>query len=474
MTSLDLREWIAAVEKRGELRRLNGVDWNLEMGVLTEVLAERRGPALLFDKIPGYESGKRVLSNSLASVKRLAFTFGMAEDLSPFEFVREFKEKLKILQPQKPVEVNDGPIMENVAEGADIDVFQFPVPKWHERDEGRYIGTGDVVILRDPDTGWINAAPYRVQIHERNLAGIFMSPGNHGHLIRQKYWSRGEACPIVVVAGAHPLIWAASSMKLAAGASELDAAGGLLGRPLEVIPGVHTRLPIPAEAEIVIEGEIPPVSRHSHKEGTFGEFSGYYTFSDEHGPVIEIKRVMWRNDPILLGAPPIKPPGGDRLHDFLPAAQLWKRLEDKQIAGLRGVWIMPSGASGFITVISIDQQYEGHAKEVADTAIEVGGLGRFLLVVDGDIDPSKEQEVLWALATRCDPQDSVEIVKGCRSTLLDPLIPPGKRAEGEPLTTSRVVLLSCKPFSWREQFPMVNRFSDELRRSVQEKWAAYF
>lgn len=472
--NLDLREWMAAVDARGELRRLNGVDWDLEMGVLTEILAERWGPALLFDEIPGYERGKRVLSNALASVRQLAFTFAMDETVSPLEFVRQFKDKLKILRPQKPVEVKGGPVMENVAEGADIDLFRFPVPKWHEHDGGRYIGTGDVVILRDPDTGWVNAAPYRVQIHEPSLAGIFMAPGNHGSLIRRKYWSRGEACPVVVVAGLHPLIWAVASMKLAEGASELDAAGGFLGRPLEVIRGVHTGLPIPAEAEIVIEGQVPPVSHRFHREAPFGEFTGYYTFSDERGPVIEVKRLMWRNDPILLGAPPIRPPGGNRLHDFLPAAQLWKRLEDKRVAGLRGVWIMPAGVSGFITVISIDQAYEGHAKEVARTAIEVGGLGRFLVIVDSDIDPSNEQEVLWALATRCEPQDSIEITGGCRSTLLDPLIVPGKRDPGEQLTGSRAVLLSCKPFSWRERFPIVNRFNEELRRSVLEKWAAYF
>lgn len=472
--SLDLREWIAAIEKRGELRRLSGVDCNLEMGVLTEVLAERWGPALLFDDIPGYGKGKRVLSNALASVSQLAFTFGMDETVRPLEFVRQFKERLKVLRPQKPVEVGDGPVMENVAEGADIDLFQFPIPKWHEHDGGRYIGTGDVVILRDPDTGWINAAPYRVQAHERNLAGIFTAPGNHGSLIRRKYWSRGEACPVVVVAGVHPLIWAMASMKFAEGASELDAAAGIAGQPLEVIRGAHTGLPIPAQAEIVIEGEIPPISRRYHREAPFGEFTGYYTFSDEQGPVIEIKKVMWRDDPILLGAPPIRPPGGNRMHDFLPAAQLWKRLEDARVAGLRSVWIMPAGVSGFITVIAIDQQREGHAKEVAGTAIEVGGLGRFLIIVDGDIDPSNEQEVLWALATRCEPQDSVEVVQKCRSTLLDPLIAPGKRAPGEPLTTSRAVLIACRPFSWRERFPLVNRFNDELRRSVREKWSAYF
>lgn len=471
--SLDLRDWIAGVEKRGELKRLNGVDWNLEMGVLNELFAEREGPSLLFDEIPGYRKGERVLSNALASVRRLAFTFGMDGNPVPLEFVRQFKEKLKTLKPLKPVEVKDGPVAQNVAEGKEIDLFRFPAPKWHEHDGGRYLGTGDLVILRDPDSGWINAAPYRVQIHEKSLAGIFLSPENHGSMICRKYWSKGEACPIVVAAGLHPLLWACGAMRLPAGASELDAAGGLAGEPLQVIQGSYTGLPIPAEAEIVIEGEIPPLSRGSHREGPCGEFTGYYTFSDEQGPVIAVKKLMWRNDPILLGAPPIKPPAGDPMHDLLPAAQLWMRLEEKQVAGLRAVWIMPSGVSGFITVIAMDEQYEGHAKDTARTAIEVGGLGRFLIVVDSDIDPTNEQEVLWALATRCDPQVGLQIVENCRCNVLDPLIAPEARSR-VPLTGSRAVLVACRPFSWRDRFPLINRFGEEMRRAVQEKWAAYF
>jgi 4-hydroxy-3-polyprenylbenzoate decarboxylase len=472
--SFDLRDWLVAVENRGELKRLNGADWNLEIGVLTELFAERLGPALLFDEIPGYKKGERVLSNALVSGRRLALTLGAQEDLSPLELVREIKNKLRVLKPRELTEIKDGPVLENVAEGEDVDLFRFPAPKWHEHDGGRYIGTGGVVIVRDPETGWINAAPYRVQIHEKNLAGIYMALGNHGSTICRKYWSKGEACPIVLVAGEHPLIWAVGSMKLAPGASELEAAGGLAGESLSVIKGRYTGLPIPAEAEIVLEGTCPPIERRSHPEAPFGEFTGYYTWSDEHGPVIEVKRAMWRNDPIILGAPPMRPPAGERLRDYLQAAQLWKRMEERETPGLQAVWIMPAGVSGLITVISINQQYDGHAKDVASVAIAVGGLGRFVVVVDDDIDPTNEQEVLWALATRCDPQDAVQVVQNCRSTILDPLVPREKKSMAGQPGSSRAVLVACRPFSWRDRFPLVNRFGAERRQAVLEKWAAYF
>ena len=472
--SLDFRSWIKGVEERGELEKFAKADWNLEIGVLTELFAERKGPALLFDEIPGYPKGHRVLSNALVSDRRLAFTFGVDERLVSLELVRRIKDKLRALKPIALTEVKSGPILENAAEGNDIDLFRFPSPKWHEHDGGRYIGTGDVVIVRDPDTGWVNAAPYRVQVHERNLAGLYMAPGNNGSTICRKYWSKGQACPMIVVAGEHPLIWASGCMKWAQGVSELEMAGGWAGESLKVLRGTHTGLPFPAEAEIVIEGECPPKDQSSHPEAPFGEFTGYYTWSDEKGPVINVKKIMWRDDPVMLGAPPMRPPTGERLRDYLQTAQLWKRLEETEMPGLNAVWILPAGVSGMITVIAIDQQYDGHARDVAAKAISVGGLGRFVIVVDSDIDPTNEQDVLWAVATRCDPMDAVEIVRNCRSTVLDPLIPPEKKSLAGQPNSARAVLSACRPFSWRDRFPIVNRFGDEMRRAAERKWAVHF
>jgi len=246
----------------------------------------------------------------------------------------------------------------------------------------------------------------------------------------------------------------------------------MAGQSLEVVKGSYTGLPFPADAEIVLEGECPPIDRRSHSEAPFGEFTGYYTWSDEHGPVIEVKRVMWRSDPVILGAPPLRPPAAERLRDYTQTAQLWKRLEEKEMPGLKSVWILPAGVSGLITVIAIDQQYEGHAKDVAAAAISAGGLGRFVIVVDSDVDPTDEQEVLWAVATRCDPQDSIDIVRNCRSTVLDPLIPLEKKSLAGQPNSARAVLVACRPFAWRDRFPIVNRFSEEVRRVAERKWAA--
>src|SRR5690242_5408622 len=137
--SFDLREWLHGVEQRGELKKLNGADWSLEIGALTELFAERKGPALLFDQIPEYPKGHRVLSNALVSDRRFAYTFGIDDSLVSLELVRRIKDKLRTLKPIELTEVESGPVLDNIAEAGDVDLFRFPSPKWHEHDGGRYI-----------------------------------------------------------------------------------------------------------------------------------------------------------------------------------------------------------------------------------------------------------------------------------------------------------------------------------------------
>lgn len=267
---MDLRKYIEKLEQINELKLIEQADWNLEIGTITELSAELDGPALLFDKIKGYPEGHRILTNLISKPKQWAIMLGLPTNLSNIELVRLIKEKFKELKPIPPIEVSNGPILENVQEGEAVDMFSFPTPKWHEYDGGRYIGTGDMVIVRDPDANWVNVGTYRVQIHNKNTLGLYITPGHHGRLIREQYWARGKSCPVAVVFGAHPLVWFPASLSLPWGSSEYDTAGGFLGEPLKVVKGGYTGLPIPAYAEIAIEGECPPPDVESKEEGPFG------------------------------------------------------------------------------------------------------------------------------------------------------------------------------------------------------------
>ena len=153
VTSRDLRDWIRSVDDLGELKKINGADWDVEIGAITE-LAHHQGEqskALVFDNIKGYPPGYRVVSNTLNTVKRMALTLHMDTNYTRIEFVKDIKRHISDVKYIKPRVVKDGRVMENVFEGKDIDMWKFPTPKWHELDGGRYIGTGSIDITRDPD-----------------------------------------------------------------------------------------------------------------------------------------------------------------------------------------------------------------------------------------------------------------------------------------------------------------------------------
>src|SRR5260370_29458162 len=146
MGSRALRGWIGAAEEFGELKKIDGADWDVEIGAVTE-LGHHRGEqshALLFDHIKGYPEGYRVLSNTLNTTKRLAMTLHMDTNYTRLQFVKDIKKHITDLEYLKPDEVNDGPGMETVIEDNDIDMFKFPSPKLHDLDGGPYTGTASL------------------------------------------------------------------------------------------------------------------------------------------------------------------------------------------------------------------------------------------------------------------------------------------------------------------------------------------
>ena len=313
----DLREFIALVDKLGALRRIAGADPRFEIGGITEVAAGLPdSPALLFDDIKGHRRGFRIFTNATTNVQRAALALGLDPTLRPLDALKAWMEKRTALRPLPPVTVNEAAFLENSIAAADVDVTRFPAPTWHRHDGGPFIGSGSLVIMRDPDQGWVNASIYRVQVHGPNKVTVqFDHGGRHGAIIAKKYWDRGQACPIAVVHGEDPALFIAGFEYLADGCSEYEFAGSIKGAPIEVYARTQCGLPLPADAEIVFEGALLPMSEATLPEGPFGEFTGYYAAEARPGPVMEVTAIHHRNDPILLGSPPLKPP---RFHFGLP------------------------------------------------------------------------------------------------------------------------------------------------------------
>lgn len=475
MATRDLREWIAQVDAIGELSRVDGADPDTELGGLVDMAQWDMGnPALLFDDIVGHRRGHRLVANVLTSYPRLATTLGLSPAYGARDLVHAWRSQFKDIEPRTAALVERGPVLENQDSGERIDATRFPAPVWHAGDGGRYIGTGCIVVMRDSDTGWVNSGTYRVQLHDEQTLGLYISPGKHGRMIRDKYWARGQACPVAVSVGHDPLLLLLGGLEVDYGRNELDLAGAIYGEPLQVIKGPRTGLPVPANAEIVFEGEIPP--NETRAEGPFGEWAGYYASGQKPEPIIRLTSVLYRDDPIVLGCVPGKPPNDNTFfRSPLRAALLWDELERSGIPGIVGVWSHEAGGGRMFNIVSIKQMYPGHAKQVgmATASCHAGAYAnRYVVVVDDDIDPTDTNEVLWALCTRTDVVQDIDVVKRCWSTPLDPMAYAGE--EGRAYYNNRMIIDACRPYDRLKTFPAVARASEAEAQRLRARFPDLF
>jgi len=476
-TDLNLREWIETVRGYGLLKEVKNADWNLEIGVITELNAKRDKHTLLFDEIKGYQKGFRLLTGALLDAKRVATTLGFSSDVDNLKLVKLLREKIVDTNLRtadyQPRFVSNPLFLENTKKGLEVDLRLFPAPKWHENDGGQYVGTADFLVTTDPITGAVHLGVYRLMVHNERELGVHLDTGHNARLDFKKYQELGKPCPVAISLGHHPFMFAIAGMEVPFGISKYDYAGAILGRPYDVFKGPITGLPVPADSEIVLEGYI---TNELRKEGPFGEFMGYYAGGEFNNPVIRVDAAYYRNDPIVLGTAPGRPP-----YDYsyyrcpMRAAVIWDILEKAGIHNITGVWCHEEGYSRAFTVISMKQSYAGHARQAGFVACQsrpgVFG-GRYVVVVDDDIDPSDLRDVTWAMCSRSDPATGIEIIRNSWGTPLDPLIERTSGMSIEECTSSRAIIFACKPFSrmFRNTFPKVVESSPETRNKVSEKW----
>ncbi|NNN18866.1 MAG: UbiD family decarboxylase [Acidimicrobiaceae bacterium] len=473
MSKFDLRKWLDAAKESGQLEIINGADASLEIGAASQLNYKRKVPkALIFDDIMGYQPGNRVLTGSVSNPKLLGMTLDLGPDLSDLELVEALRGKpqqwLKDAPDFRAVEVEDGPIFENVIPKDKVNFLDFPSPLWHELDGGRYIGTGCAVITSDPDTGVVNLGAYRMQVQDNGASvSINAESGKHGFQHISKWFEREGRAPVAAILGQHPLFLIVSGTEVPGGVSEMDYAGAILGESVPVVRAPETGLPIPAESEIAFEGWLYPDRKRP--EGPFGEWTGYY--SGEVAPVltVEIAGLFHRNNPINLGAPPGKPP-----HDYsymrsvMKSAMATDALTGMGLAGVTGVWCHEVGGGRSIIAVAIEQRYAGHSRQAGYLAAQhpvTAYMNRFVIVVDSDINPRDLDEVMWAMSTRCDPDRDIEIMRYSWGSRVDPL-----GVAGQPAYNSRALIDACRPFERLHDFPLVAEASVGILSQVAKKW----
>ena len=466
-----LTDWLEIVEAIGELRRITEpVDPDLEMSTITYLAGKKvGGPTLLFENIRGYP-GRKLLFNPLgSSLNRGAITIRDELGKSSIDLVRALGDKMKRRIPPVSVDSAAALVNQNIETGDAVDVTKFPAPRMWPLDGGQYLGTADSVITMNPDNGRVNLGTYRQMVQGPKQVAFYASPGKDAVLDRQAWWARGEPAPVAAAYGIDPLLYLVSSTSFPKDVSEYEFAGGINGSPIEVFKSDISGLVLPANAEIIIEGFAYPDK--SATEGPFGEFTGYYGRPGGATPYIDIKAIRYRNDPIVTSA--LMSDGWSNecglWFAMTKAARVWADLQAMGIPGIRGVWSPPEAAGWGMTIVSIKQEYAGHAAQVGALAAQcMGGayFTKYIVVVDDDVDPTDLGEVVWALVTRSSPAKSIDILRETWSTYLDPALnPPEIRPWG-----SKCIINACKDYKYIKTYSRRSLLKKEVYDAVCAKW----
>lgn len=469
----DLRQWLAAVEALGELVKVDQpVDRDEEMSGIGYLLAKQQpSPAVLFERPQGFEKspvGARLLWNILGpSIPRVALTLEEPADTPVVELIRRTKNKLKQRIPPREVPASEAPVYENSLIGDQVDLDLFPIPRHWPLDGGRYAGTGDCVITRDPDSGYLNLGTYRMMQQGKAESGLYLSPGKDARLHITRAWQQGKPIEVAAAWGIDPLFMLVGSQTFPKNISEYEFAGGIKGEPIPVVRGKTTDLLLPANAELVIEGIIEPNAVKA--EGPFGEFPGYYGRPEAGCPLVKVTAVHYRNKPIMTNALMADYPSCEQSGFFsvIRSAKIWDDFDKLGIPGIAGVYAHPAAAGGFgMTVVSLEQRYAGHAAQALALAAQTPGgayYTKWIIAVDEDIDPTDMDQVIWAMASRCNPIDDIDILRNTWSTWLDPTQnPPEKRPYG-----SKALINACKEHRY---LPVFSKRTT-LRRSIYDRIA---
>ena len=463
----DMRDFIQLAEEKGQLKRVTGeVDWDLELSHIAKLNEEKKGPALLFENVKDYDSP--VITSVCTTTERLALIMGQPIDSTLVDLMKVWVEKSNTKVPPKCVDPKTAPCKENIMMGDDVDLFKFPAPKFYPLDGGRYFGTAGYTITKDPDTGWVNLGTYRLQLLDKNHLGTQFIKGKHSDIMLKKYQAMGKPMPVAAIVGCDPLMFLMGAARVSAFDSEYDLAGSIRGEPVEVVHTETNDIPVPATAEIVVEGEVDADA--FMEEGPFGEYTGYYSgVGTDPRNFIKVNCVTYRNNPIFWGTTVGRAVTDTHMTMALTyGSTLWQQLVAMKIPGIKAVYCPPEGSGRFLAIISMKQMYPGHADQVLTAAIstEMGAYGlKTVIVVDEDIDPWDISRVMYALSFRFQPNRS-QVIKRGRSTPLDPSLPLNAR-----WITGRLLIDATIPYDWDEK-PIPIELDPAIVERVKGRWSS--
>ncbi len=380
---------------------------------------ENRGkfPLLVFEKtkdVEGRISALPLLSNIYASRERCAVAMGMKPEQAGMEMSLEYARRLE--NPITPVRVarSEAPVKEVVERGEECDLSKYPIVRHHEMDPAPYIDM--TPVMKHPDEGFYNVAFLRNMYKGPRKLGIHMSP-RHNWQINRLYETRKQPTPVAVIVSHHPAFYLGALNVESFGKDDYSIIGGIAGRPLRLVESETwgDQFLVPADADMVVEGEIHPGEKEV--EAPFGEFTGYYG-PQRLRPVIRVTAITRRRQAMFQHVFV-----GHRDNWFLggiPKEGSLYNVIKGVVPTLKAIHFAPSGSCRFNCYISIDKKVPGESKQAALAAFGTIDFIKNIIVVDADIDPFNEQEVMFAVATRTQARESVDIIKNVKGNTLDP------------------------------------------------------
>jgi len=374
--------------------------------VVATLATQGRHPLVYFEDVDGIATP--VVTNVFASRERVARMFGVA----PARLHETYQERSRnLLVPRL---LASGPVCDVVSEGEAVDLRALPLLKHFETDRAPYI-TNAILIAEHPDTGAGNMSYHRSMLHSSNeIATSLHSRGDLWRLL-QLAMERGRPMPVAMVIGAHPLFMLAGSARVPFGTDERLVAGGLLGAPLEVVRTPRYGIAVPASAEFVLEGVIDPTM--NVEEGPFGEFTGYSSDRSTNN-LLRVETIMRRQSPLLVDIV------GGNSAEHLNLARIPREAEmvEKLKARFPSVTALhyPNSGTHFHAYVALKQMRTGEARQVMLGLLGWDPYLKTVIAVDPDVDVTRDEDVLWALATHFQPHRDVLIVDGLPGSALDP------------------------------------------------------
>ncbi len=463
-----LRDYLEALEEKGLFHWVDKeVDKDWEIASLARLIfrgyPEERRFGMGFRNIRGFPGGRLVTGVIAASTQQIAVALGTeAASLPIFERISR-----GITHPIEAVIVDSGPCQEVVIEEKDIDLLSFPIPVWTpEKDAGPYMTP--LWVTKDPETGARDIGIRRCQVKGPNKTGIlFGAPDRYGAIHLAKWKELGKPMPAALFVGADPVTYLVGPSRF--GIDELAVAGGIREKPVELVRCKTCDLEVPANAELIVEGEIS--TDYVEPEGPFGEFTGYMA-GGRAGPVFTAKCITHRKDPIMLGIISQFPPSESSVikRNLLEAALFKHLTTDLRIPAIKDIHAIEAGGCTAILWVSIKKMHSGHVDQIAFGVMGYFGMSyyKWIVITDDDVDIRDSFMRDWALSWRVQPDKDMRVIPNTSAVELDPSATPPGETLGDPMG-AKVIIDATK--KW--EYPAISLPSRETLEQVVKNWKQY-